>query len=94
MPVISPRTDREVLEQFCLKSGYTPVLFHAVDENGMDIYHTNVLMCVGSSFVVICLESIKDTCRKGKCCQCYQGIKKTTDTYFFRPNEPFCGKYA
>ena len=26
----------------------------------MDIYHTNVLMCMGSKFAVICLDSIKD----------------------------------
>lgn len=57
---LSPRTDEGVLEQFCAGSGYKPVLFHAVDEKGMDIYHTNVLMCVGSKFAVICLDSIRD----------------------------------
>ena len=61
---LSPRTDKDVLDLFCLESGYKPVLFHAVDQGGMDIYHTNVLMCVGSNFVVICLESIKDTAEK------------------------------
>ena len=57
---LSPRTDKEVMELFCKEIGYKPVLFHAVDENGMDIYHTNVLMCIGSRFAVICLDSIKD----------------------------------
>jgi len=57
---LSPRTDKDVLDLFCLESGYKPVLFHAVDENGMDIYHTNVLMCIGSRFAVICLDSIQD----------------------------------
>jgi hypothetical protein len=57
---LSPRTDREVLDLFCAESGYKPVLFHAVDENGMDIYHTNVLMCIGCRFAVICLDSIRD----------------------------------
>ena len=61
---LSPRTDKDVLDLFCLESGYKPVLFHAVDQGGMEIYHTNVLMCVGSNFVVICLESIKDTAEK------------------------------
>jgi hypothetical protein len=55
---ISPRTDREVLHVFCQQAGYAPVTFDAVDENGQAIYHTNVLMCVGSRFAVICLESI------------------------------------
>jgi hypothetical protein len=57
---LSPRTDKEVMELFCKESGYKPVLFHAVDEQGMDIYHTNVLMCMGSKFAVICLHSIQD----------------------------------
>ncbi len=61
---LSPRTDKEVLDLFCKKSGYQPVLFHAVDERGMDIYHTNVLMCVGSKFAVICLDSIADAHEK------------------------------
>ena len=55
---ISPRTDREVLQLFCEKAGYKAITFDAVDEKGQAIYHTNVLMCVGSGFAVICLESI------------------------------------
>ncbi|MDB5143934.1 MAG: amidinotransferase [Mucilaginibacter sp.] len=57
---LSPRTNKEVLDLFCSQSGYKSVLFHAVDENGLDIYHTNVLMCIGSKFAVICLDSIAD----------------------------------
>jgi hypothetical protein len=55
---LSPRTDKEVLDVFCEQSGYTPVCFDAADEQGKAIYHTNVLMCVGSHFAVICLDSI------------------------------------
>jgi hypothetical protein len=35
-----------------------------VDENGMAIYHTNVMMCVGDKFVVVCLDSIRDLTEK------------------------------
>ncbi|MGZ3872640.1 MAG: citrulline utilization hydrolase CtlX [Mucilaginibacter sp.] len=55
---ISPRTNREVLEIFCEQTGYKAVTFDAIDENGKAIYHTNVLMCIGSGFAVICLDSI------------------------------------
>jgi hypothetical protein len=55
---ISPRTDQEVLADFCRQMHYTPVVFAATDGNGQAIYHTNVLMCVADKFVVICLESI------------------------------------
>jgi len=57
---ISPRTNEKALDDFCRKMNYAPVLFSATDGNGMAIYHTNVLMCVGHSYVVICLESIAD----------------------------------
>lgn len=57
---ISPRTSAEVLKEFCKKMNYLAVLFHAADANGRAIYHTNVLMCVGEQFVVICLEAISD----------------------------------
>ncbi len=55
---LSPRTDKTVLDIFCEQSGYTSVCFDAADEYGKAIYHTNVLMCVGSKFAVICLDSI------------------------------------
>jgi len=57
---ISPRTNEKVLEDFCRQMNYTSILFAATDGNGMAIYHTNVLMCVADSYVVICLESIAD----------------------------------
>jgi hypothetical protein len=57
---ISPRTDMEVMNTFCKKSDYSPVYFHAADGNGTAIYHTNVIMCVGGKFVVICLDAVRD----------------------------------
>ena len=55
---LSPRTNREVLDLFCERAGYKAISFEAADEKGKAIYHTNVLMCVGSKFAVICLDSI------------------------------------
>ena len=55
---LSPRTDVEVLNTFCEYLHYTPVTFTATDASQQAIYHTNVMMCVGSKFAVICLDSI------------------------------------
>jgi hypothetical protein len=55
---ISPRTDPGVLALFCEQADYKAVSFDAVDEKGKAIYHTNVLMCIGSKFAVICLDCI------------------------------------
>jgi hypothetical protein len=88
---LSPRTDKEVLEEFCRDSGYTPVLFHAVDQQGMDIYHTNVLMCVGSSFVVICMDSIKDEGEKQEVLASFQSTQKQVITITFDQMNHFAG---
>ena len=57
---ISPRTDRMVLNDFCRQLHYRSCIFHAFDEKGKLIYHTNVMMCVADRYVVICLDSIRD----------------------------------
>ncbi|MBB6239467.1 hypothetical protein HDC90_004120 [Pedobacter sp. AK013] len=57
---LSVRTDEEVLNNFCLLTGYEPVAFQAVDGSNFPIYHTNVMMCIGDRFAVICLDSIRD----------------------------------
>ena len=56
---LSPRTDEQLLEDLCQEIGYHKVVFHATDGNGQDIYHTNVMMALGETFVVICLSTIR-----------------------------------
>lgn len=55
---LSPRTDTEVLEDFCGRMEFQPVTFSAVDGGGMPVYHTNVMMCVADTYVVICPDAI------------------------------------
>lgn len=55
---LSPRTNENMLNKFCGIAGYYPETFHSTDANGVDIYHTNVMMCIASTFAVVCLESI------------------------------------
>ncbi|HVZ55560.1 MAG TPA: arginine deiminase-related protein [Chitinophagaceae bacterium] len=56
---LSARTGKEVLEDWCRQLGYRAVLFEATDAQGQAIYHTNVLMCVGDRFVLVCLEAVR-----------------------------------
>lgn len=60
---ISARTDRDVLQQMCELLKLEPILFEAVDKDGLEIYHTNVMMCLAADYAVICLESIKEEYR-------------------------------
>lgn len=57
---LSVRTDQEVLDNFCMLTGYESVAFQAVDGTNFPIYHTNVMMCVGDHFAVVCLDAIPD----------------------------------
>lgn len=56
----SPRTNEEVLKEFCKVFKWRYLLFDAVDGEGGAIYHTNVMMSMGSRISVICLDSIAD----------------------------------
>jgi hypothetical protein len=88
---LSPRTNKTVLEAFCKDSGYKSVLFHAVDQNGMEIYHTNVLMCIGSSYAVICLDSIKDEAEKQNVINSLQSTQKQIIAISFEQMNHFAG---
>lgn len=57
---ISPRTTEALLNRFCKLMNYEAIPFHAIDGNGVEIYHTNVMMALGETFVVICLETVRD----------------------------------
>jgi hypothetical protein len=61
---LSVRTDEEVLNNFCMLTGYTPVTFQAIDQTRFPIYHTNVMMCIGDEFAVVCFDSIPDAVEK------------------------------
>ncbi|HEX3603353.1 MAG TPA: arginine deiminase-related protein [Steroidobacteraceae bacterium] len=56
----SPRTDLDVLGEFAQQLDYDLMTFDAVDAGGRAIYHTNVLMAIGTGFAVICGESIQN----------------------------------
>ncbi len=57
---LSPRTDRELSERWADRMGYRLVLFEAFDAAGVAVYHTNVVMAVGSTWAVICDEACAD----------------------------------
>jgi hypothetical protein len=57
---LSPRTNEFVLDKFARAHGYKPVTFYSRDENGVEVYHTNVIMSIGETYAVVCLESIKE----------------------------------
>lgn len=60
---LSERTNEQLFRKLCSKLGYIPVSFHAnqtVNGIRLPVYHTNVMLCAGDRFVVVCDESIDD----------------------------------
>lgn len=56
---LSPRTDKAVLDHFASEHGYSVIAFTATDASSRPIYHTNVMLCIGEAFAVICDEAIQ-----------------------------------
>ncbi|NHA14250.1 citrulline utilization hydrolase CtlX [Thioalkalivibrio sp. XN279] len=57
---LSPRTDAEVLAEAARLLDYEPIAFLATDAEGIAVYHTNVMMCLGADFAVLCEQAIGD----------------------------------
>lgn len=87
----SPRTDEQVLNQFCEVMGYQKVLFQSVDAQGQEIYHTNVMMALGEDFVVICLDSVPDAGQKQQLLQSFQQTGKTVVEISLEQVKAFAG---
>jgi hypothetical protein len=55
--VRSHRADPIVLERFCTAFGYEPMVFDA-SLRGVPIYHTNVMMCIGTEYALVGLDAM------------------------------------
>lgn len=71
---LSARTDPWLLDEFCRYFNYDPFVFVAVDRHGQPIYHTNVMMALGTAFAVVCGESVVDQKRRA---ELFASLEKT-----------------
>jgi len=62
----SHRADPVVLERFCTDFGYEPMAFDAVDSDGVPVYHTNVIACIGTDVALFALDMIPDQRRRAE----------------------------
>jgi hypothetical protein len=62
--VQSNRTNPLALERFCTHFNYEPILFEAFASNAKAVYHTNILMCIGTEFVMFGLDMIENQKRR------------------------------
>ncbi len=66
---LSSRADKSLFMQFCSENKYKPVTFtsfQTVENYRKPIYHTNVMMSIGTDYAMICLDAIDDLSEREK----------------------------
>lgn len=87
----SSRSHPEVLAALLLRLDYRAVVFDAVDCSGAAIYHTNVMMAVGSRLAVVCLEAIRPAAARERVRAQLQRHGKQVIDIDYAQMENFCG---
>jgi hypothetical protein len=57
---LSNRSNPKVIQRFAEDFSYEAVTFSSIGSNGQPIYHTNVMMCIGTAFAMVGLEMIRN----------------------------------
>jgi hypothetical protein len=57
---LSNRSNPKVIHRFADDFSYEPVIFTSIGSDGQPIYHTNIMMCVGTAFALVALEMIRN----------------------------------
>ena len=63
---LSNRSNPMVIQRFAQDFGYEPIIFTSIGSNGQPIYHTNVMMCIGTAFAMVGLEMIPNKAERQK----------------------------
>lgn len=77
---IGPRTDHRAAEQFCEEFGYDLCAFTAHQTTGdieAPIYHTNVMLAIGTDWVVVCPDIIGDPVERQEVLDALSGSGRT-----------------
>lgn len=63
---ISERATESAIHDWCDAMNYRPMTFKAQDKNGGLVYHTNVMLAIGTQSAIACLDSVRDEGEKAK----------------------------
>jgi len=87
---LSERTDLALARTWARVMGYTLEPFKAWDASGRPIYHTNVMMSIGTHVAVICSSSIHDKEERRRVCSRLMETHEVVDITSSQVNS-FCG---
>ncbi|MBQ4446409.1 MAG: amidinotransferase [Prevotella sp.] len=88
---VSPRTNPVALKIWADEMNYRYVLFDGIDDNRQPIYHTNVMMHVGSRYAIVCLEAIADQSQRQTVIDSLQSTGKEIVNISFEQMRQFAG---
>jgi len=57
---LSNRSNSKMIRRFAEDFSYEPVTFTSIGPDDQPIYHTNVMMCIGTAFALVGLEMIRN----------------------------------
>ena len=89
--VQSKRANSLALERFCTHFNYEPMLFDASNSAGESVYHTNVLMCIATEFVLMAPSMITNTPRREEIIQRFQASGRDVIELSEAQISHFCG---
>ena len=89
--VQSNRANSLALERFCTHFNYEPMLFDASNQAGESVYHTNVLMCIASEFVLLAPEMISNSARRSEIIQRFKSSGRKVIALTESQINKFCG---
>ncbi len=88
---LSQRSSLPPLEKFCRDFDYEAVTFASRSRDGRPIYHTNVMMCIGSEFALVGLDTIVDPAQRRLVQECLETSGRTIVAFDQGQIEEFAG---
>ena len=79
-----------IVDEWGQRLGFDPVVFHTADERGQPIYHTNVLLALGTGWAVVCSGTIEPQ-ERGEVLATLAETGHETIDISRRQMEAFCG---
>ena len=87
----SERATHQAILDWCAACDYQPITFHAYGREGTPVYHTNVMMAVGTDRAIVCLESVTDAAERSKLREALAMNGKHLVEISLEQMENFCG---
>jgi hypothetical protein len=87
----SKRTSDKLIAKLAEQLNMQPIIFDTEDEYGQPIYHTNVMMGLGSTFVLVCLDVINSLVTRQRLYEQFKQTGKEVILISMNQVKQFCG---